>query len=31
MDWTLDGEFAKGEATLEIENLRSAIRLMVND
>ena len=29
MDWTLDGEFAKGSASIEIENLRSAVRIMV--
>lgn len=31
MDWTLDGEFAKGSAELEIENLHSAVRIMVNE
>ena len=30
MDWTLDGEFAKGAPELEIENLHSAVRIMVN-
>ena len=30
MDWTLDGEFAKGSAQVEIENLHSAVRIMVN-
>ena len=30
MDWTLDGEFAKGSAEIEIENLHSVIRVMVN-
>ena len=29
MDWTLDGEFAKGSDIIEIENLYSAIRVMV--
>lgn len=29
MDWTLDGEFAKGAAELHIENLHSAVRIMV--
>lgn len=29
MDWTLDGEFAKGEAELEIRNLHSAVRVVV--
>ena len=29
MDWTLDGEFAKGGAQIEIENLHSAVRIMV--
>ena len=29
MDWTLDGEFAKGSARIEIENLHSAINVMV--
>lgn len=31
MDWTLDGEFAKGSETIEIENLHSAIQIVVND
>ena len=30
MDWTLDGEFAKGETELEIENLHSAVHILVN-
>ncbi len=30
MDWTLDGEFAKGSAEIEIENLHSAVNIMVN-
>ena len=29
MDWTLDGEFAKGAEKIEIENLHSAVRVMV--
>ena len=29
MDWTLDGEFAKGEEHIRIENLHSAVRVMV--
>jgi len=29
MDWTLDGEFAKGSDLIRIENLHSAIRVMV--
>ena len=29
MDWTLDGEFAKGSERIEIENLHSAINVMV--
>ena len=29
MDWTLDGEFAKGSERIEIENLHSAINIMV--
>ena len=29
MDWTLDGEFAKGSELIRIENLHSAIRVMV--
>ena len=29
MDWTLDGEFAKGSARIEIENLHSSINVMV--
>jgi len=28
-DWTLDGEFEKGTTTVDIENIHSAIRLMV--
>ncbi|MBQ6160380.1 MAG: YegS/Rv2252/BmrU family lipid kinase [Oscillospiraceae bacterium] len=28
MDWTLDGEFAKGSSRIEIENLHSAVRIM---
>ena len=28
MDWTLDGEFAKGRENLEIENIHDAIRVM---
>ena len=31
MDWTLDGEYAKGSEHIEIENLHSAVRIMVND
>jgi len=31
MNWTLDGEFAKGCASIEIENLHSAVRIMVNE
>ena len=30
MDWTLDGEFAKGSAGVEIENLHSAVNIVVN-
>lgn len=30
MDWTLDGEFAKGSETIEIENLHSAVNIVVN-
>ena len=30
MDWTRDGEFAKGSAEIEIENLHSAVNIMVN-
>lgn len=30
MDWTLDGEFAKGSASIEIENLHSAVQIVVN-
>ena len=30
MDWTLDGEFAKGSQRIEIENLHSAVHIMVN-
>lgn len=30
MDWTLDGEFAKGSASVEIENLHSAVNIVVN-
>lgn len=29
MDWTLDGEYAKGCDRIEIENLHSAVRIMV--
>ena len=29
MDWTLDGEFAAGSARVEIENLHSAVRVIV--
>ena len=29
MDWTLDGEFAQGSASIEIENLHSAVNIMV--
>ena len=29
MDWTLDGEFAKGSADIRIENLHSAVNIMV--
>ena len=28
MDWTLDGEFAKGRELLEIENIRDAVRVI---
>ena len=28
-DWTLDGEFSPGAATVKIENIHSAVRLMV--
>ncbi len=31
MDWTLDGEFAKGAETIDIENLHSAVRVMVRE
>ena len=31
MDWTLDGEFAKGAETIEIENLHSAVQIMVHE
>ena len=31
MDWTLDGEFAKGSKTIEIENLHSAVNIVVNN
>ena len=31
MDWTLDGEFAKGAETIEIENLHSAVHIMVHE
>lgn len=31
MDWTLDGEFAKGSNSIEIENLHSAVHIVVND
>ena len=30
MDWTLDGEYAAGSARIEIENLHSAVNIMVN-
>jgi diacylglycerol kinase family enzyme len=30
MDWTLDGEFAKGSPEIRIENLHSAVNIMVN-
>ena len=30
IDWTLDGEFAKGSESIEIENLHSAVRIVVN-
>ena len=30
MDWTLDGEFAKGSTDVEITNLHSAVNIMVN-
>ena len=30
MDWTLDGEFAQGSSRLEIENLHSAVNIVVN-
>lgn len=29
MDWTLDGEYAKGSSRVEIENLHSAVNVMV--
>lgn len=29
MDWTLDGEFAKGSAQIEVENLHSAVNIQV--
>ena len=29
MDWTLDGEFAQGSASIEIENLHSAVNIIV--
>lgn len=29
MDWTLDGEYAKGSAQIRIENLHSAVNIMV--
>ena len=31
IDWTLDGEFAKGDSVIEIENMHSAIQIMVNE
>ena len=31
MDWTLDGEYARGSAAIEIENLHSAVNIMVNE
>ena len=31
MDWTLDGEYAKGAANLSVENLQSAVRILVNE
>ena len=31
MDWTLDGEFAAGKARVEIENLHSAVNIIVNN
>ena len=31
MDWTLDGEYAKGAETIEIENLHSAVHVMVHE
>lgn len=31
MDWTLDGEFAKGSERIDIENLHSAVHIMVNN
>lgn len=30
MDWTLDGEYEAGHETVEVQNLNSAIRLMMN-
>ena len=29
MDWTIDGEYQKGEKKIEIKNLKSAIRLSI--
>ena len=31
MDWTLDGEYAKGATELQIENLHSAVQIVVNN
>ena len=31
MDWTLDGEFARGASELAIENLHSAVQIMMKD
>ena len=31
MDWTLDGEYAKGAQELQIENLHSAVQIVVNN
>ena len=31
MDWTLDGEFARGAENIRIENLHSAVQIMVRE
>ena len=31
MDWTLDGEFAPGSPSIEIENLHSAINIVIDN